>query len=71
MKDVFLIDFLEFEQVMTQLKERASTEHPDKQFVPFWQLHLRNGKELVISATVSDGKVGPQERVELVKELDD
>ena len=68
--DIELIDFLEFDEVMAQLKEQAAKEHPDKTFVPFWRLALRNGKELVITATVSDGKPGVQDRVELVKQLE-
>lgn len=68
--DVELIDFLEFDDVLAQLKEHAKEIHPDKKFIPFWRLLLRNGNELVIRATVSDGQIGvPQESVELVKSL--
>lgn len=68
--DVLLIDFLEFGEVMEQLKEQAKKEHPDKTFVPFWKLYLRNKNQLVIKGTVSDGKPGLQGSVELVKELE-
>ncbi len=68
MADIHLIDFLEFDDVMSQLKEHAKEVYPDREFVPFWSLQLR-GNQLVISATVSDGKIGPQEKVELVRDL--
>jgi hypothetical protein len=70
-KEIPLIDFLEFEDVLGMLKEHAQKEHPDKKFIPFWRLLLR-GNELVIRATVSDGKIGvPQQSVELVRQLDE
>ncbi len=68
--DVLLIDFLDFEDVLAQLKQHAAKEHPDKTFVPFWSLLLRNGNQLVIKAIVSDGKPGVQGSVELVKDLE-
>ena len=67
--DVPLIDFIELDEVIKQLRDQAKTEHPDKKLVPFWRLYLRDGIKLVISAPVDDGTVGVKERVELVKEL--
>lgn len=68
--EIELIDFLSFDDVLAQLKAHAKEIHPDKKFVPFWRLILRNGNELVIRATVSDGQIGvPQGSVELVKSL--
>lgn len=67
--EVELIDFLEFDDLLAQLKEHAADTHPDKEFVPFWKLLLRDGKQLVFRATVSDGKIGPQGSVELVRDL--
>jgi len=66
--EIELIDFLTFDELLGKLKEHAKEIHPDKEFIPFWRLLLR-GNELVIRATVSDGKVGPQEPVELVRNL--
>lgn len=64
-----VMDFLEFDCVMEQLKEEAVRLHPDKTLTPFWHLYV-DGDEAVIRATVSDGKVGPQPNfVELRKPL--
>jgi hypothetical protein len=68
--DIELIDFLDFDEVLQELKDHAKEIHPDKKFIPFWRLLLRDGKQLVIRATVSDGKIGvPQESVELIRDL--
>jgi hypothetical protein len=67
--EIFLIDFLEIDEGLEQLKEEAARLYPDRSFVPFWRLLLRDN-ELVLRATVSDGKPGPQESVELIKKLD-
>ncbi|RJQ25758.1 hypothetical protein C4577_05170 [Candidatus Parcubacteria bacterium] len=65
-EEIFLIDFLEIDEVLEMLKEQAKKEYPDKKFIPFWKLYLR-GNELIIKSTVSDGKIGEQEQVELSK----
>ena len=67
-KETYLINFHEIEEVLGMLKQHAAQEHPDKEFVPFWSLLLR-GDELVIRATVSNRRPGPQQSVELVRQL--
>ena len=67
--DIYLINFIEIDELLEQLKAHAKVVYPDKDFVPFWSFYLRNGNELVIRATVSDGKVGLQDSVELVRKL--